>query len=195
MLDNSAPVPRHNSAVPQQDSVLPEEVTVVLKCRYCATTMQEAVNARVNGFALTLLAESLGDKDALVDGGVMFSFPHDHKGRRTWIMVTQRPPEIVFPDNEPEIISPEAQTDVSVTDDLGLRLTVRERKVLDLLARGEIPATIANILSISLPTVRHRIRQAYAKLGVHSRYEALRAYKAAKQRALLSKQKGVTHNG
>ena len=50
--------------------------------------MQEAINCGVNGFAVVLLAESLGDKDKLVDGGVMFAYPFDHKKRPVWIIVT-----------------------------------------------------------------------------------------------------------
>jgi DNA-binding CsgD family transcriptional regulator len=54
-------------------------------------------------------------------------------------------------------------------------LTAREREVLSLLADGTTTAEIASLLSISVPTVQCHVRNTLAKLGAHSRVEAIRA--------------------
>lgn len=53
------------------------------------------------------------------------------------------------------------------------KLTLREREVLTLLGRGFSTQEIAEELSISLSTVRNHIQSIFAKLGVHSRPEAV----------------------
>jgi PAS domain S-box-containing protein len=63
---------------------------------------------------------------------------------------------------------PTASTRDPVTD-----LTLREREVLSLLARGLKTADIAQSLSISPSTVRNHIRNILQKLHVHSRLEAV----------------------
>lgn len=52
-------------------------------------------------------------------------------------------------------------------------LTDREREVLDLVARGASTDSIARELFLSAKTVRNRLSQLYAKLGVTSRAEAV----------------------
>lgn len=52
-------------------------------------------------------------------------------------------------------------------------LTEREREVLDLVARGASTEGIARELFLSTKTVRNRLSQLYAKLGVTSRAEAV----------------------
>jgi LuxR family maltose regulon positive regulatory protein len=52
-------------------------------------------------------------------------------------------------------------------------LTEREGEVLRALATDLAPDQIAGQLFISLPTTRTHIRNIYAKLGVHSRFEAV----------------------
>jgi LuxR family maltose regulon positive regulatory protein len=52
-------------------------------------------------------------------------------------------------------------------------LTEREGEVLCALATDLSPEQIAGQLLISLPTARTHIRNIYAKLGVHSRFEAI----------------------
>lgn len=54
---------------------------------------------------------------------------------------------------------------------LMLRLTRREREVLELLLEGCDPETIAQILVISAETARKHIQHVIAKFGVHSRLE------------------------
>jgi len=52
-------------------------------------------------------------------------------------------------------------------------LSERERQVLTLLARGQSNAEIAERLGISDGTVRNHVTNIYAKLGVHTRAEAV----------------------
>jgi DNA-binding NarL/FixJ family response regulator len=55
----------------------------------------------------------------------------------------------------------------------GAELTEREREILDLLARGLSNADIAQQLTISVHTVRNHVANLSAKLGAHSKLEAL----------------------
>ena len=61
------------------------------------------------------------------------------------------------------------------SDDLGddIGLTRRERETLELIARGYSYDEVAQELTMSANTVRHHIRSIYAKLGVHSKVEAV----------------------
>lgn len=55
----------------------------------------------------------------------------------------------------------------------GDALTAREREVLQLLAAGQSNAQIAAHLSISTSTVKYHLVAVFAKLGVHTRTEAV----------------------
>jgi len=57
----------------------------------------------------------------------------------------------------------------------GIRLTVREREVLELLADGLGPAEVARKLGITPKTVATHVEHIYAKLGVHTRAQAVAA--------------------
>ena len=62
----------------------------------------------------------------------------------------------------------------------GVRLTARERQVLELLASGLGPVEIGAELSISPKTVATHVEHIYAKLGVHTRAQAVaRAFRLA----------------
>lgn len=52
-------------------------------------------------------------------------------------------------------------------------LTPRERNVLGCLTQGQCPVAIADELGVSAHTVRTHINKIFAKLGVHSRLEAV----------------------
>lgn len=52
-------------------------------------------------------------------------------------------------------------------------LTAREREVLELLAQGLGPIEIGSELSISPKTVATHVEHIYAKLGVHTRAQAV----------------------
>ena len=53
-------------------------------------------------------------------------------------------------------------------------LTRREREVLALLADGHTTNEVADALSISVMTVQSHVKNVLAKLGVHSKVEAIR---------------------
>ena len=59
--------------------------------------------------------------------------------------------------------------------DAALRLTPREREVLELVAQGRRNTEVASLLNISADTVRKHLENAYAELGVHTRTEAVAA--------------------
>ena len=56
------------------------------------------------------------------------------------------------------------------------RLSKREREVLDHLAQGNAYKEIADVLSLSIDTIRMHIKGIYGKLHVHSRGEAVAKY-------------------
>lgn len=61
-------------------------------------------------------------------------------------------------------------------------LTVREMEVLTLLAAGESTQSISDILSLSPHTIRNHVKNLMAKLGAHSR---LQAVAKAQQRQII----------
>jgi DNA-binding NarL/FixJ family response regulator len=56
----------------------------------------------------------------------------------------------------------------------GLKLTRREKQVLQLVARGDLYQEICVALHISLGTLQSHVKNIYRKLGAHSRSEAIR---------------------
>jgi DNA-binding CsgD family transcriptional regulator len=52
-------------------------------------------------------------------------------------------------------------------------LTNREKAVLELMARGDTYAEIAEILSIMVNTVESHVKNLFKKMSVHSRGEAV----------------------
>lgn len=56
---------------------------------------------------------------------------------------------------------------------LGPELTARENQVLELLAQGEGTSSVAKTLTVSNTTARNHIQNILAKLGVHTRLEAV----------------------
>ena len=52
-------------------------------------------------------------------------------------------------------------------------LTPREREVLALITRGKTDDAIADVLTLKRNTVRNHVARLYAKIGVHSRAEAV----------------------
>lgn len=53
-------------------------------------------------------------------------------------------------------------------------LTLRERDVLELMAKGLRQRQIAERLSIKMETARKHTKNAYKKLGAHNKVDALR---------------------
>jgi DNA-binding CsgD family transcriptional regulator len=64
-----------------------------------------------------------------------------------------------------------------------VRLSFRQREVLDLVARGKTNREIAEVLVLSLRTIERHIADIYAKIGVRNRTEAV-AYALTKSRSL-----------
>src|SRR5690606_10794850 len=54
-----------------------------------------------------------------------------------------------------------------------VHLTRRESAILELIARGDSYAEMAQMLSVSVGTVQTHVKNIYAKLAVHSRGEAV----------------------
>lgn len=56
---------------------------------------------------------------------------------------------------------------------IAYRLTRQEERVLALLLRGHHKKTAAHAMGVSINTVSFHLKNAYAKLGVHSKTEAV----------------------
>jgi DNA-binding NarL/FixJ family response regulator len=72
-----------------------------------------------------------------------------------------------------KVISLFQQTKTFLKDNTILKLSEREKEVLDGLSWGKSYQEIAESLFISIDTVRHHIRNIYMKLHVHSQSEAV----------------------
>ena len=55
----------------------------------------------------------------------------------------------------------------------GYRLTRQEKRVLVLLLEGHHKKTAADVMGVSINTVSFHLKNAYSKLGVHSKTEAV----------------------
>ncbi len=64
------------------------------------------------------------------------------------------------------------------------RVTVREREIVRHVAAGRTNGEIAWMLGISVDTVRKHLENVYAKLGVHTRTEAVAALRPEARQAL-----------
>jgi DNA-binding CsgD family transcriptional regulator len=53
------------------------------------------------------------------------------------------------------------------------RLTPQEKRVLELLLQGHHKKTAADVMGVSINTVSFHLKNAYCKLGVHSKTEAV----------------------
>lgn len=73
----------------------------------------------------------------------------------------------------PGLPAAEIQTDSPPEIPTTLPLTEREREILRLVATGATSARIADTLSLSPKTVRNHVQHILAKLGAHSRLQAL----------------------
>jgi two-component system nitrate/nitrite response regulator NarL len=79
------------------------------------------------------------------------------------------PPRVADPEPTP----PSATATGREIDQLGRFLTKREHEVLEHIVRGESGRYLADQMNISYSTARTHIQNILAKLGVHSRLEAL----------------------
>jgi len=69
-------------------------------------------------------------------------------------------------------VRPAPPNPVSSAED-AVHLTKRESAILELIARGDSYAEMAQLLSVSVGTVQTHVKNIYAKLSVHSRGEAV----------------------
>jgi DNA-binding NarL/FixJ family response regulator len=82
--------------------------------------------------------------------------------------------EIVLPDHHvARLVSAVDAGRVRTTGEVLDRLTVREREILRSLAQGRSTAQIGSDLGISALTVQTHLKNILAKLGVHSKIEAI----------------------
>jgi DNA-binding NarL/FixJ family response regulator len=82
-------------------------------------------------------------------------------------------PKPVVPDELVARVRRHLQRISALEPDAGSGLTAREREVLSLLTRGLGPVQIGGELSISPKTVATHVERIYAKLGVHTRAQAV----------------------
>jgi DNA-binding NarL/FixJ family response regulator len=75
----------------------------------------------------------------------------------------------------------EAFKEPATAESQSSELTRRENEVLELLSRGFANKEIAQMLSLSLDTVRYHLKQIYDKLHVRSRTEAVAKFVGARQ--------------
>jgi DNA-binding NarL/FixJ family response regulator len=85
-------------------------------------------------------------------------------------------PAVEVPEQEPAAPAPPARPVVARDDHAALllrSLSVRERQILTLLARGYSNRRIAESCYLSINTVRTHVQNVLIKLGVHSKLEAV----------------------
>lgn len=106
----------------------------------------------------------------LGEGAVVVVVGASHALVRDLRRLLQHAQEHVEPDDRSRSPGPAAGSDGSAST-----LTPREIEVLRLVARGRSNHQIAQSLWVSQDTVRFHLRNAYRKLGVHSRRAAVAA--------------------
>ncbi len=132
----------------------PKTQVVVLTCLSDEKTLMRAIDKGVNGFVSK--SGSLND--------LLFAIRKAADG------------EIVMP---PSLLLgllnriPRGKTVNYSEEQIWEDLTIREREILERLARGKSGTSIAAELNIAPLTVRTHVRNIMAKLGVHSRLEAV----------------------
>ncbi len=102
----------------------------------------------------------------------------DEARRRRLQELLRRDPEIVLVGEagEADVVlddAPHAGPVAGVVDEEGAALTAREREVLRLMAQGLVNRQIAAELGISSHTVKYHVASVLAKLGAHTRTEAV----------------------
>ena len=62
--------------------------------KYCVETTQQAINLGLNGFALTLMAESFADAPVKFDNENVAFLAHAHNGQEVWFIMTKTRPRL-----------------------------------------------------------------------------------------------------
>jgi DNA-binding NarL/FixJ family response regulator len=154
LLDIDLPDGSGFDLLPEVRNYTPDTQVIILTSYTDETTLMQAIDCGVNGFVSK--SSSLSD--------LLSTIRQAAEG------------EIVMPANllMGLILRMPRDKNAAYQEERGWeRLTLREREVLDELAKGKSGDDIADQLSISPLTVRTHIRNLMAKLGVHSRLEAV----------------------
>lgn len=154
LLDVGLPDGDGLDLIPQVKLASPKTQIVVLTCLNDEMTLMRAIDRGVNGFVSksSSLTELLTAVRKAADG------------------------EIVMPTSLLLGLLTRIPRDKAVNykeDQVWETLTLREREILNRLARGKSGSSIASELNIAPMTVRTHVRNIMAKLGVHSRLEAV----------------------
>ena len=154
LLDISLPDGDGLDLLPEVRRFSPETQVVVLTSYTDETTLMRAIDSGVNGFVSKSgsLTDLLGTIRQAAEG------------------------EIIMPTSllMGLILRMPRDKNATYREEKGWeRLTLREREILELLVKGESGEAIAGNLHIAPLTVRTHIRNLLAKLGVHSRLEAV----------------------
>jgi DNA-binding CsgD family transcriptional regulator len=102
--------------------------------------------------------------DGVIRGLVFDASDHDFRARDKRVLdVLGRHLSVILGRNDPSLPGPST----------ALGITVRQATVLALVARGRTNAEIASVLSLSPNTVRKHLENAYRRMNVHTRAEAI----------------------
>ena len=148
LLDHSLPDGQGVDAIPGLRAIRPDVRIVVLTANTSQHVVLAAMENGASGFVLK--SRSLGEVTSAVRAaaaGEAVMEPHVLTG----LLAHLRPEERSAHEE----------------------LTLREREVLELVAEGLTNAAISTRLSLSVHTVRNHISHVCAKLGAHSKLEAL----------------------
>lgn len=154
LLDIDLPDGSGFDLLPEVHNHTPDTQVIILTSYTDETTLMRAIDGGVNGFVSkgSSLSELLSTIRQAADGDIVM--PTD-----LLMGLVMRMPR---------------DKNAAYQEERGWeRLTLREREVLGELAKGKSGEDIADQLHISPLTVRTHIRNLMAKLGVHSRLEAV----------------------
>ena len=154
LLDVGLPDGSGLDLIPEVNQISPETNIIVLTSLTDETTLMRVVDSGISGFVSkdSQLSELLLTIRKAADGEIVMP-------TSLLVGLLMRMPR---------------DRGAAYQDDKGWeRLTVREQEVLELLASGKTGDEIAESLHIAPLTVRTHIRNIMAKMGVHSRLEAV----------------------
>lgn len=161
-----------------------------------------AAIADAGGVGRVLAASERGGPEVAADAlsvGACGVLPPGHDGSLVELFRRALAGELVLPAEDLSLlvdrITSSVRDDPRGANDLG-RLTRREREILQTLAAGASTADVAEAFGISPLTVQSHVKSILAKLGVHSKVEAVRiAWRHGLATTSLSRAGAVTGAG